>query len=83
MSEAGSSVSIVAGYGLGDRGSIRDRGTGFFLKPVRKADSGAHTASYTMGIGGSFPGVTSGRGVMLILLVCIQLVSKKIILPLW
>jgi hypothetical protein len=27
----GSSVSIVSDYGLDDRGSIPDRGTGFFL----------------------------------------------------
>jgi hypothetical protein len=27
----GSSVGIVAGYGIGDRGSIPDRGRGFFL----------------------------------------------------
>jgi hypothetical protein len=29
--EAGSSVSIVTGYGLGNRDSIPDRGRGFFL----------------------------------------------------
>jgi hypothetical protein len=34
-SEPGSSVSIVTGYGLGDRGSIPDGGRGFFLYPLR------------------------------------------------
>jgi hypothetical protein len=29
--EPGSSVNIVSDYGLGDRGSILDRGRGFFL----------------------------------------------------
>jgi hypothetical protein len=31
MCEPGSSVSIVTDYGLDDRGSIPDRGRGFFL----------------------------------------------------
>jgi hypothetical protein len=31
----GSSVSIVSDYGLDDRGSILDRGRGFFFYPIR------------------------------------------------
>jgi hypothetical protein len=42
----------VAGYELGDRGSIAERGGGFFLYPVRPAGSGAHPASCIMGTGG-------------------------------
>jgi hypothetical protein len=42
----------VAGYGLGDRGSIPDKGREFF----RPAGSGAHPAACTVGTGGSFPG---------------------------
>jgi hypothetical protein len=53
--EPGSSVSIVTSYGLGDQGSIPERGGVFFLYPPCPADSGAHPASCTMGTGGSFP----------------------------
>jgi hypothetical protein len=54
--QPGSSVSIVIGYGLGERGSIPDRGRGSLLYRLLPAGSGAHPASYTMGTGGSFPG---------------------------
>jgi hypothetical protein len=33
--EPGSSVGTVSGYGLDGRGSIPDRGRGFFLSPLR------------------------------------------------
>jgi hypothetical protein len=51
-------VGIALGYGLDDRGSrVRFRaGAGnFFLHRVQNG-SGAHSASYPMGTGGSFPG---------------------------
>jgi hypothetical protein len=47
-----SSGSIVSDYGLDDRGSIPDRGRGFFFQ----TGSGAHPNSCTMGTGGPFPG---------------------------
>jgi hypothetical protein len=51
----GSSDSIVSDYGLDDRGSIPDRGRGFFLYLCIQTGSGAHPASYPMGTGGPFP----------------------------
>jgi len=56
----GSSVSIAADYGLDAPGS--NPGRRDFL-PVHTGP-GAHPASCTMGTG-SFPGVKSGRGVLL------------------
>jgi hypothetical protein len=47
IGEPGSSVRIVSGCGLADRGSILDRGRGFFLC--------VRTGSGTMGTEGSFP----------------------------
>jgi hypothetical protein len=55
-----SSVGIVLGYGLDDRGSrIRfPAGAGnFSLHHHVQTDSGAQPASYPMGTRGSFPGV--------------------------
>jgi hypothetical protein len=55
-----SSVGIALGYGLHDRGSrIRfPAGAGNFSLHHRvQNDSGAHPASYPMGIRGSFPGI--------------------------
>jgi hypothetical protein len=52
--EPGSSISIVAGYGLGDQGLMPHRGGGFFLYPLHPAGSGKHSASCTMGTGDSF-----------------------------
>jgi hypothetical protein len=48
----------VSDYGLYGRGSIPDGGRGFFLQPLRPAQTccGAHPASCTVGTGGSFPG---------------------------
>jgi hypothetical protein len=49
-----SSGSTVSDYGLDDRGSILDRGKGFFF--CVQTGSGAHPASYAMGTGGPLPG---------------------------
>jgi hypothetical protein len=56
MLEPGSSVSIVSDHGLDGRGSIPDRGRGFFLQPLVQTSSGAHPVSYTISTGGFFPG---------------------------
>jgi hypothetical protein len=40
----------------GERGSIPDRGRGFFSSPCVQTGSGAHPASYPVGTGGPFPG---------------------------
>jgi len=58
----GSVVGIVTGYGL-DGPGIESRWGARFSTPV-PTGPGAHPASCTMGTG-SFPGVKSGRGVML------------------
>jgi hypothetical protein len=52
----------VSDYGLDDRGSIPDRGRGFFSSPCVQTSSGAHPASYSMGTGGSFPGSKARPG---------------------
>jgi hypothetical protein len=52
--EPGSSVSIVTGYGLGDRGSIPGGGGGFFFYPLRPAGSASHN-----GCRGNSPGVNA------------------------
>jgi hypothetical protein len=52
-------VGIGLGFGLDDRGSRVRFLTGagnFFLKHRIQNSSGAHPASYPMGIEGSFPG---------------------------
>jgi hypothetical protein len=54
--ELGSSVSIVSGYGLDDRGSIPGRGKMIFPLACVQTGSGAHPASCTIGTGGPFPG---------------------------
>jgi hypothetical protein len=54
-----SSVGIALGYGLDDRGSRVRFPAGarnFSLHHRFQNGSGAHTASYPMGIRGSFPG---------------------------
>jgi hypothetical protein len=63
-----SSVSIVSGYGWTtgrSRFDPRQTRKKFFCSLCVQAGSGAHPASCTMGTGGPFPGVKSGRGVTL------------------
>ena len=62
MSGPGSSVGIATSYGL-DGPGIESRWGARFSAPV-KTGPGSHPASCTIGTG-SFPGVKSGRGVML------------------
>jgi hypothetical protein len=50
-----SSVSIVTGYGLDDRGSIPDSAINFSLCHRVQTGYGAHWAPYPMSTGGSFP----------------------------
>jgi hypothetical protein len=52
-------VGIAAGYGLDDQGvGVRvPVGSRIFNSPNVKTGSGVHPTSYTMGTGGSFPGV--------------------------
>jgi hypothetical protein len=57
-----SSVGIATGYGL-DGPGIESRLEARFSAPVQTGP-GAHPASCTIGTG-AFPGVKSGRGVML------------------
>jgi hypothetical protein len=64
LCEPGSSVSTVVGYGLGDQGSIPDRGRGFFLYPLRLAGCEANPVSSTTGTG-DLPRGKCGRGVLL------------------
>jgi hypothetical protein len=54
-----SSVGIATGYGLDRRGSILDSGKRFLFSLLHsfQTDSGAHPASYSMRMGGSFPRV--------------------------
>jgi hypothetical protein len=52
----GSSVSVGSDYGLDDRGSISDRGRGFFLSLSVQTGSGAHPTFCPMGTWGPFPG---------------------------
>jgi hypothetical protein len=55
----GSSGSIVSDYGLDDRAIVVRSLTGaedFSSSPCIQPGSGAHPASYLMGIGGPFPG---------------------------
>jgi hypothetical protein len=52
-------VGIATGYGLGERG-VRVRvpvGSRIFTSPIMQTGFGAHPTSYTMGTGGSFPGL--------------------------
>jgi hypothetical protein len=61
-----SSGSIVSDYGLDDRGSIPDRGRGFFFKPLRPDRLWGPPSLLYNGFRGSFPrGVKSDQGVML------------------
>jgi hypothetical protein len=64
MSRIAHSVIIVTGYGLGDRGSIPDRGGRFFFCPLRPAGSGAHQISSKMGTG-DLPGGKYSWGILL------------------
>jgi hypothetical protein len=48
----GSSGTIVPDYGLDDRGSIPDKGRGFFFWPLRPDRLWGPTTSYPMGTGG-------------------------------
>jgi hypothetical protein len=59
-----SSVGIMTGYRLDSLGSIPNSARLFLFSSVQ-TDSGAHTASYPMGTGGSFPKGKSGRGLKL------------------
>jgi hypothetical protein len=57
-------VGIATGYGLDDRrvGVGVPVGSRIFTSPTVQTGSGVHPTSYTMGTGGSFPGVRrSGR----------------------
>jgi hypothetical protein len=59
LTEPGSSVSIVSGYGLDDRaiGVRSPEGANDFSSNLCvQTGSGAHPASCTMGTGGPFPG---------------------------
>jgi hypothetical protein len=58
-----SSVVIAIGYGLEGRGVEFDYWYGPDFSPVHvfHTGSGAHTASYTMGIGDIFPGRKAAR----------------------
>jgi hypothetical protein len=49
------SVSIVSDYGLDDRGSIPDRGSGFFLKPLHPDRLLGPPSLLYNGYRGSFP----------------------------
>jgi hypothetical protein len=60
--EPNSSVSIVSGYRLGDRGSIPSRGERIFPLASVQTGSGAHPAYCTMGTGGPFPGAKTRSG---------------------
>jgi hypothetical protein len=57
-----SSVSIVSGYGLGDRGSIPGRGKDFSSNLFVQTGSGAHPTSCAVGTGGPFPGAKARLG---------------------
>jgi hypothetical protein len=65
MSEQGSSVSIVYGYGLDDRAiEVRSsaRAKDFSSNLCVQTCSGAHPASCTMGTEGPFPGAEARPG---------------------
>jgi hypothetical protein len=49
-------IGNIMGYVLVDWGSIRDRGSVIFSTHRVQTVFVAHTVSYTMDIGGSFPG---------------------------
>jgi hypothetical protein len=65
MSRVSSGSSIVSDYGMDDR-SIGVRSPAgakdFSSNLCVQTGSGAHPASYTMGIGGPFPGGKSAAG---------------------
>jgi hypothetical protein len=66
--EPGSSVGIVSDYGLDDRAIgvlYPTEAKDFSCSLCVQTGSGAHPASCTMGIEGTFPGAKHGRGVTL------------------
>jgi hypothetical protein len=65
LHSASSSVSLVSDYRLDGRGSISNRGKGFFSSLCVQTSSEAHPASCPMGTGVPFPRVKHGRGVTL------------------
>jgi hypothetical protein len=59
-----SSVGIVTGYGLNNRGiglQFPAEASDFYVLHSVKTGSGTHPASYPMGIGGSFTGGKAAR----------------------
>jgi hypothetical protein len=50
-----SSVGIAIGHGLDGRGSVPGRSKRFFSSPQHPDRIWAHPASYTVGVGESFP----------------------------
>jgi hypothetical protein len=65
MSEPGSSVSMVSGYGLDDRAiEVRSpaEAKDFFSNLFVQTGSGIHPASCTVGTGGPFPGAKTRPG---------------------
>jgi hypothetical protein len=65
VTSRGSSVSIVSDYGLDGRGTIPDRGTGFFLTSASRSTL-VPTQPLTQCVPGAFsPGVKRARDVML------------------
>jgi hypothetical protein len=63
IGEPGTSVCIVSGYGLDDRGLIPGRGERILpVASVYNTGTGAHQASCTMGTGGPFPGSKARPG---------------------
>jgi hypothetical protein len=62
MGSQSSSVSVVSGYGPGDRGSIPAQAKDFSSSLCGQTGSDAHPASCTMGIRGPFPGPKARPG---------------------
>jgi hypothetical protein len=49
-------------FGLGDQGSILDGGVNFSVRHRVQTGSEAHSSSYPMGNGGTFPGGKAAGG---------------------
>jgi hypothetical protein len=60
MKSRDSSVGIETGYGLDDWGLIPNRARNLSLLYSVQTGSWAHSASYPMGTGGSFPADKAG-----------------------